>query len=393
MTLALLMFAGGALLTLLTTPLVIRLACRCGAMDMPGERKLHDHPVPRLGGVALFGSFAAASILALLLSPAIRASFMGSRDFWLSLAAGGTVVFLLGLYDDLRSASVWTKFVVQAGAAAIIMGPGGVRITAFANPFDGSVQLGWLWIPLTGLWIVGVTNALNLIDGLDGLAGGVAFISVATLFAIAFIHGQRLQVVLVTAVLAGALLGFLKYNFHPARIFMGDCGSMFLGYVLAVLSVVGSSKRATALALLIPILILGIPVFDTLYSMGRRVGKKLVVDREWQISSLWAMFRADKAHIHHTLMAMGYTHRRSVLILYGLSALFGLMALAAVVLQNDRISFALMLAGLVGFVVVKQFGRYIPLHVNAAHAAGGTEEGPKEPMEISKEERGFHESK
>lgn len=355
-----LLFVAGFLGTLIITPLVIRLAERWGGMDLPGERKVHDHPIPRLGGVAIFATFGLAALGAIGFIDRIRGSFMANQAFWLALAAGGTVVFLLGLYDDVRHASIWTKFAVQAAAAGLVIGWGGVRIQELTNPFDGKLSLGWLGVPLTVLWIVGVTNALNLIDGLDGLAGGVALISVVTIFTISFMLGGRSMVVLVTALLAGSLFGFLRYNFHPARIFLGDCGSMFLGFVLAILSVVGSNKRTAALALLIPILILGIPVFDTLFAMARRLGKRVLVEGEWRPSALVSMFSADRAHIHHTLMEVGYTHRRTVVILYGLSIVFALLALVAVVADDDRVSFALMMAGLLGFVVMKQFGRYLP---------------------------------
>ena len=361
MILPLILFVFGALGTLLMTPLVIQLARQIGAMDEPGERKVHDHPIPRLGGAAIFATFALASLLALSLHAQIRARFVENAPFWISLAAGATVLFLLGLYDDIRRASVWTKFAVQLFAALIIMFPGGVRIESLSNPFNGVFHLGWLWVPLTALWIVGVTNALNLIDGLDGLAGGVSFISVATLFAIAFAQKERLVMVLVLALLAGALLGFLRYNFHPAKIFLGDCGSMFLGYLLSVLSVVGSSKRTTALALLIPILILGIPVFDTLNAMARRLGRRVLVEKQWHPRAMIAMFSADRAHIHHALLSMGYTHKRTVLILYGMAALFGALAFAAAVLDDDRLSLGLMLAGLAAFVLMKQYGKYMPI--------------------------------
>jgi UDP-GlcNAc:undecaprenyl-phosphate/decaprenyl-phosphate GlcNAc-1-phosphate transferase len=356
MLLPLLFFGFGLISTWLMTPAVIALAHRLGVLDQPGERKVHDHPVPRLGGLAIYGTFAVASLGAVGIHGRIHESFLASRPFWESLAVGGTLVFLLGLYDDFRHASIWTKFIVQFGAAGVVMGWGGVRILKFANPFGDPIVLGWLWIPLTALWIVGVTNALNLIDGLDGLAGGVSFISVVTLFTISLIQGERLLVVLTTAVLAGALLGFLKYNFHPARIFLGDCGSMFLGYLLAVLSIMGTSKRTTALALLIPILLLGIPIFDTLNAMGRRLLRRVVYEGQWKPSALLAMFSADRAHIHHMLLSLGYTHRRTVLILYGLSLICGLLAVVAVVADNDRVSLGLIIAGFACFVLMKQFG-------------------------------------
>jgi UDP-GlcNAc:undecaprenyl-phosphate GlcNAc-1-phosphate transferase len=342
--------------TLLLTPPVIRLAERCGAMDQPGGRKVHDCPTPRLGGVAIGATFVLVGLAAFGLVPSLRASFDQNLRFWVSLALGTALVFLLGFYDDIWHAGVGVKFAVQFLAAGIVMAYGGVRIGQLGIPFDGVVNLGWLWVPLTALWIVGVTNAFNLIDGLDGLAGGVAFISSMTLFAVALLESERYRIVLVTAVLAGALLGFLRYNRHPARIFLGDCGSMMIGFLLAVLSVVGSVKRPTALALLIPILIVGVPVFDTLYAMAKRLLRKLLVEKDYSRAALRAMFKADKAHIHHVLLDMGYTYRKTVLLLYALSAVLGLFAFAAVLIDNDRVSFGLMLVGICGFIVVRQFG-------------------------------------
>jgi UDP-GlcNAc:undecaprenyl-phosphate/decaprenyl-phosphate GlcNAc-1-phosphate transferase len=350
-------FLLAAIGTWVLTPVVIRVAERYGAMDQPGERKVHDHPVPRLGGVAVYGAFTMVGLLALVAIPRIRGSFEQGQNFWLSLAVGSTVIFLLGLYDDVYHASVLAKFSIQFAAAACVMFFGNVRIEHLGIPFDGTLELGWLWIPLTALWIVGVTNAFNLIDGLDGLAGGVAFIATVTLFGISLLQTGSGKFVLTTAALSGALLGFLRYNRNPARIFLGDCGSMFLGFLLAVLSVVGAAKRTTTLALLIPILIVGVPVFDTLFAMARRLLKKLFVEKDVSPGAFSAMFRADRQHIHHVLMEMGYTHRRTVVILYGLAAVFGLLALAAVVAQDDRVSFGLMLAGAAAFIMVRQFGK------------------------------------
>lgn len=356
-----LLFLGGLVGTLLLTPLVIRLALRWGVLDHPGDRKVHTDPVPRLGGVAIFAVFGLAAIGAVILSDRIRTSFLNNEAFWLSLAAGGTIVFLLGVYDDIRGARVWTKFVVQFAAAGIAIGFGKVLIRQLVLPWDGTLQFGSYGIVITALWIVGVTNALNLIDGLDGLAGGVAFISVVTIFLIALILQGRSLMILSTAVLAGSLLGFLHFNSFPARIFLGDSGSMFLGYTLAVISVVGSSKRTTTLALVIPILVLGIPVFDTLTAMARRLAKKVLVEGEWRPRAFMAMFRADREHIHHALLEMGYTHRGAVLVLYGLALIFSAFALVASVADNDRVSFGLLLIGALAFLAVRRYGKHLLL--------------------------------
>ncbi len=371
----LVLFFLSLVLTLVLTPVMIRLANRNGFVDNPGARKVHDHPIPRLGGAAIFLTMGGLAVVALTLDARIRESFVSHHFFWLTFLVGSSVVFFLGLWDDAKGASVWLKFGVQTIAAFLVMFWGAVGVHKLTVPFYGPVQIGWLWIPLTAGWIVGVTNAFNLIDGLDGLAGGVAFISVSTIFIIALMVNGRSMVFVVSAALAGSLLGFLKYNFHPARIFLGDCGSMFLGYILAILSVEGSSKRTTVLALLIPMMIVGIPVMDTLYTMTRRLVRKMIQERNFRPSAMVAMFSADKAHVHHALMEMGYSHRRTVLILYGASIVFGLMALSAVIWQDDRVSLGLMLLGVVGFVSMKRFGRYVPISVRGLNAHNGNDNG------------------
>lgn len=368
------LFAGSLLLALGLTPLVIRLSASWGAMDQPGERKVHTSPMPRLGGLAIYTAFVVAAGAALLAQPQLRSRLVQDARFWGSIAAGATLVFLLGLADDIFGLSVWIRFAIQAVAGLIAIYGGGVRVTTITNPLDGAIELGWMAIPLTLFWIVGVTNAFNLIDGLDGLAGGIAFISVTTIFMVTLLTGGRSLVLLATAALAGALLGFLRYNFYPARIFLGDCGSLFLGYMLAILSVIGSNKRTAALALLIPILIVGIPVFDTLNAMLRRLGRQVVVEKEWKPSALLAMFRADRAHIHHMLVEQGLSHTKAVLVLYGLGLLFCLMALVAVLVENDRASFALMIAGFAGFILLRHYGHLLPLRLFNPAAADNAEQ-------------------
>ncbi|MCI4398728.1 MAG: undecaprenyl/decaprenyl-phosphate alpha-N-acetylglucosaminyl 1-phosphate transferase [Acidobacteria bacterium] len=370
------LFAGSLLLALALAPLAIRLSASWGAMDQPGERKVHAYPMPRLGGVAIYAAFVSAAGAALLAQPQLRSRLVQDARFWGSIAAGATLVFLLGLVDDIFGLGVASRFAVQAVAGLVAIYGGGVRVTTITNPLDGKIELGWLAVPITLFWIVGVTNAFNLIDGLDGLAGGIAFISVTTIFMVTLLTGGRSLVLLATAALAGALLGFLRYNFYPARIFLGDCGSLFLGYMLAILSVVGSNKRTAALALLIPILIVGIPVFDTLNAMLRRLVRQVVVEKERKPSALLAMFRADRAHIHHMLIEQGLSHAKAVLVLYGLGLFFCLMALVAVLLENDRASFALMVAGFVGFILLRHYGHLLPMRL-FNHAAGGNGEQKK----------------
>jgi len=282
----------------LIMPLVARLAYRVGAIDQPNARKVHSKPMPRLGGTGIFVAF----VVVILATQDLAPSLMG-------ILLGGLTVFLVGVFDDIYRLSPWTKLAAQI-IAALIAVYFGVRVHVMTNPFDGVFQLGALSIPLTLLWVIGITNAVNLIDGLDGLAGGVCAIAAITIGVVAW-KGDQAAIAYVALVLAGAIAGFLPHNFHPARIFMGDSGSMFLGFVLACLSISGLAKGATLISLCIPVIILGIPVFDTLFAIIRRVNNQTPI------------FGADKAHLHHRLMDMGMSHQRSVLIIYIVSALLG----------------------------------------------------------------------
>jgi UDP-GlcNAc:undecaprenyl-phosphate GlcNAc-1-phosphate transferase len=227
----------------------------------------------------------------------------------------------------------------------------GFRVDAIANPFGNAIVLGWLALPFTLLWIVGVINAMNLIDGLDGLAGGVALVAVCTIFLVSLQHGQPLMI-LFSASLAGAILGFLFYNFNPASIFMGDTGSMFLGFVLATSSIRTNQKASTTVAVLIPIITLGLPILDTLLAMSRRAvrGRPL--------------FRADKEHIHHRLLHLGLTHRQAVLVLYGMCLLLGAIALV-LTYTNSAVITVTLLAVLASslFAFLRRLG-YIRFELN-----------------------------
>lgn len=282
----------------LLMPLIIKLAFRIGAIDRPSARKVHSQPMPRLGGAGIFVAF----VIVVVATQSLDKTLMG-------ILLGGTAVFLVGVLDDIYHLNPWTKLAAQI-VAALIAVYFGVRVHVMTNPFDGVFQLGALSIPLTLLWIIGITNAVNLIDGLDGLAGGVCAIAAITIGIVA-LKGDQAAAAYVAMVLAGAIAGFLPHNFHPARIFMGDSGSMFLGFILACLSISGLAKGATLISLCIPVIILGIPVFDTLFAIIRRVNNQTPI------------FGADKAHLHHRLMDMGLSHQRSVIIIYIVSAFFG----------------------------------------------------------------------
>jgi UDP-GlcNAc:undecaprenyl-phosphate/decaprenyl-phosphate GlcNAc-1-phosphate transferase len=254
--------------SLILTPLVRSLAVRIGAIDRPGERKIHEVSMPRLGGVGIVGSAVFTGLTAVAVESWTGEVFLFNPEAWTPVALGGTIVFLAGVWDDLRTLPAWVKFLCQAMAAGIAIWFG-IRVEQVSLLGSGSIALGVLAFPLTFLWIVGITNAFNLVDGLDGLAAGLAIIAAGSCATIFFLNGdtQDVQFILI---LLGALLGFLPYNFNPATIFLGDSGSLVIGYVLAVTAITGSRRGAQALAVVIPLLIFGIPIIDTLLSMTRR---------------------------------------------------------------------------------------------------------------------------
>lgn len=293
------------LLSLGLTPLVIRFSeCR-GCFDLPdGERKIHDRPISRLGGIGVFGAFLGSLVLLAFSFPLVLKPFF---------VLGVSVIFATGLLDDFFSLPPWGKLLGQClGAFSLLSG--GVVIRFFTLPWNHIIPLGWFGYPLTLLWIVGISNAVNLIDGLDGLSGGVGAIAAFTLGVIALQEG-RIEPALLSFLLVGAILGFLLYNFPPAKIFLGDGGALFLGGMLAVISVQGAVKSAAAFTLALPALILGVPIFDTLFAIVRRRKNRLPISSP------------DRGHLHHRLLERGYSKREVVTIFYGLSALCGGVAI------------------------------------------------------------------
>ncbi len=288
------------LVTMLVTPLIQKIAIRYGAVDNPNERKIHKISIPRLGGISIYLGF----ILALL-SGMLLAKFSGNvleGKHLLGIMLGSSIVLILGVFDDFRGIKPLVKLVWQILAAGLVI-LFGVSIGFVSNPLNGLFALGLLGIPLTLFWIVGMTNAINLIDGLDGLAAGVTAISAGTLFFVA-LRTHQISAALVMLSLCGASLGFLRYNFYPARIFLGDSGSYLLGFLLAVASVIGVFKTTLVVALIIPVMILGVPIFDTMFAIGRRLSEKR------------SPFAADDKHIHHMLLRAGFTQREAVLAIY-----------------------------------------------------------------------------
>ncbi|HEY8211801.1 MAG TPA: MraY family glycosyltransferase [Myxococcaceae bacterium] len=307
------------------------------------SRKIHARPIPRLGGLAIVGGFFAPLCALMLVDSGVGTAFFMQDKLALGLFAGGIAIALLGLYDDFRGAGARLKFTVQFGVAAALYGLG-FRVQTIANPFGDPVALGWLAAPFTVLWIVGVVNAMNLIDGLDGLAGGVAFFAVLPNFILAF---ARFDVVLclMMASLGGAVLGFLIFNFNPASIFMGDTGSMFLGFVLAAVSLKTCSKSGTAVSMLVPIIALGLPIMDTLLAVVRRT----ILRRP--------LFSADKEHIHHRVMSrMLLSHRHAVLALYGLCCLFALTALGLSYANGAQTAMLLTAIAVVVMILMRKLG-------------------------------------
>ena len=324
-------FFLSGIISFLLTPPVKKLAYRIGAIDVPKDgRRMHKRPTPRLGGLAIFGGFLIAAVLTGQLTP---------QRLW--ILAGAAVIVVLGIFDDRNALSAKFKFVIQILAAAIPVVFGDLRIAMFTNPFLFSDSLYWnlgaLSIPITILWIVAITNAVNLIDGLDGLAVGVSSIASMTMLAVALFIGET-EIAVILAALAGACVGFMPYNLNPASIFMGDTGSTFLGYMLATLSIQGLFKVYALISFAVPFLILGLPIFDTAFAIVRRV------------LSGRSPLAPDRGHVHHRLIDMGFNQKQAVAILYVISVVLGLIAVVLTTSGELR-AMVLVAAVIIGLVV------------------------------------------
>ena len=304
-------FVTAFVVSLLVMPFVILLAKKTNAMDAPNARKVHKKPVPRIGGLGIYIAFMVAIIVV-----AFKFGLHGELlKETVGLVLSGSLIVALGLADDYKNLPAKVKLAGQFLAAIVLVLGFDVRIDFVTDPFGGYFYLEWLAIPATLFWLVGLTNTVNLIDGLDGLAAGVATIASITIMLVA-LDQNLILVAVVTAALAGSALGFLKYNFNPAKIFMGDTGSMFLGFMLAGISVTGAVKSVATIALIVPIFALGLPILDTTFAIVRRVRGGVPI------------FKPDKGHLHHRLLSVGFTQRQAVLLMYVISALFGLSAIA-----------------------------------------------------------------
>lgn len=291
-------------ISLALTPVVIKVGPKLGFLDIPKDnRRMHKRPMPIAGGIAIY----IAATVAILV-------FIPLNKNILSLIIGSTIILISGLLDDKYSISPKAKIAFQL-AAGLMIALSGSQIEFFTNIISTKevVWLKYLSIPVTLFWICGITNTVNLIDGLDGLAAGVSLISAVSLMCIA-LKMNHVAVAIIAAAVGGSCLGFLPYNFNPAKIFMGDTGALYLGFMLSYISIQGVMKYATTLMIFVPVLVLGVPVFDTAFAMIRRYisGKKI--------------FDADKGHLHHRLLALGLTQRQTVLILYAISLIFGILA-------------------------------------------------------------------
>lgn len=326
-------FILAAAISFVSTPLVRKLAFKIDAVDIPKDnRRVHKEPMPLIGGLAIaMGVFIGIVVFMPIDKPTI------------SILLGGAVILIAGVIDDIKDLSPRYKMLFQILAGVILI-IGGVKVNFITNPFargSGIIYLNWLSLPITLFWVVGITNTLNFIDGLDGLSAGVAMISSLSLMIVAGRFGYT-SVIILAALVAGACLGFLPFNFNPAKIFMGDTGAMFLGFMLAAISIEGVMKSVAAIAVIAPILILGVPIFDTTFAIFRRLlsGKSVAA--------------GDKGHLHHRLLNKGFSQKKSVLILYGMSAIFGIFAiLIAGANEKQSVYLAMALMVIVVLVAVK----------------------------------------
>ena len=332
-------FAIALIVSLIVMPAVISLAKRTGAMDAPNARKVHKKPIPRIGGLGIYIGFMTA-IIFILPQFGLDAEMFKETT---GLIVSGSLIVFLGLIDDYKNLPAVIKLIGQILAATVLVVLFDVRINFVTDPFGDYLYLDNFAIPLTIFWLVGLTNTVNLIDGLDGLAAGVAAIASFTILLIA-LEQNFILVAVLTAALAGAAVGFLKYNFNPATIFMGDTGSMFLGFMLAGISVTGAVKSVAAIALIVPIFALGLPILDTTFAIVRRVRGGVPI------------FKPDKGHLHHRLLNAGFTQRQAVLLMYVVSALFGLSAIALTAVSSQIAVLILLFVVAVIIYGVKKLG-------------------------------------
>ncbi len=336
-------FVVALIISYLATPLAEKIAYKVGAVDVPKDaRRMHKEPKARLGGLAIFCGF-----LVSVISFAQFKLDTGSVNYSLiGILIGSLIIVILGIFDDIKPRPAKLKFVVQLVAATISVCMG-VRVTGITNPFTGELMSLHPWLSYAGsvLWIAGVTNAVNLLDGLDGLAAGISSIaSVALLSILLLMHNNSISILVMAAALAGACFGFLPYNFNPARLFMGDTGATFLGFVLACVSIQGPFK--TYVAVFVPLMVLGLPIFDTAFAIIRRIIKRQPI------------MAPDRGHLHHKLIDKGFSHKATVIILYVLSIILAGGAIVMVLTDMSRGLFLMIFFVLVGVFAFNKAGRH-----------------------------------
>ncbi|MBN2794346.1 MAG: undecaprenyl/decaprenyl-phosphate alpha-N-acetylglucosaminyl 1-phosphate transferase [Clostridia bacterium] len=320
------------LISYFMTPVAKKIAVKVGAIDVPKDnRRVHTKPIPRMGGLAIYIAF---TVCMFAFSELEFTKLLG-------IFIGSTLLVVMGMVDDVKPLRASLKLVIQLMAALILV-KFGFKIDFLTNFFQdsGYIFFDKLSIPITIIWIIGITNTINLVDGLDGLATGIATIAALTLAYVAYSMGN-VPVAVLTLMLAGSSLGFLPHNFNPASIFMGDTGAYFLGYILAAISIEGALKGTTAITVVIPVLALGLPIFDTTFAIIRRAISKKPI------------FEADKGHIHHRLLHIGYDQKGAVLILYLISILMG--ATAVSIINKDMIIMSILM-------VVTSLMIFIPIY-------------------------------
>ncbi len=337
-------FVLAFLVAFFATPMVKKIAFKVGAVDVPKDnRRMHKKPIALMGGLAIICGFLVAILYNFFGSSFKETSFSIANDQitqFIGFLVGMGIILTVGIVDDIRPLSAKIKFPLQLIAAFIVVRTG-TQIQVVTNPFNSDKVSSFLQYPivsyaLTMLWIVGITNAFNLIDGLDGLSAGVSSIASLTLFFVSVIGGQY-EIAIITVALAGSTLGFLPFNFNPAKIFMGDTGATFLGFTLGVISIQGLLKSYTAIAIAIPLLTLGLPLFDTVFAILRRIvsGKSIM--------------EADRGHLHHRLIDMGLSHKQSVSFMYVISGTLGLIA---IVLADKGLLSAIILIILISVFII-----------------------------------------
>jgi len=311
------------IVSFMATPYTIKIADKIGAVDIPKDkRRMHTKRMPKFGGPAVILGFI-VSMVYLMIVMSIEGSFelFAEQEYakkLLGILLGIGVIAITGILDDTKTLKAWQQLLGQL-IAAIIVVSFGTRIEHLNIPFLYRIGLSEAFSTiLTVLWIVGVTNAINLIDGLDGLSSGISLISCVSLLVIFLMNGSPMIATIIVTAMSGALVGFLPFNFSPAKTFIGDTGSNFLGFMLAVVSILGVAKTYTMAVIVLPVIVLGLPIFDVIFAIIRRVIKG---------KSIKAAFKPDKGHLHHRLVKKGFTQKQAVLILYGLSASLGLFAI------------------------------------------------------------------